>query len=72
MKSKYKDIEKQLRQAIIDSEMSRYRICKEARISESQLSYFVNGQRTLTLKAAAKVAKVLGMELKPARKKKAR
>ena len=68
MKGKTDDIEKQLRQAIIDSGMSRYRICKEAGISESMLSYFMNDnkkkQRTLTLTAAAKVAEVLKLELK--------
>ena len=63
------DIEEQLRQAILDSELSRYRICKEAGLSESQLSYFVNKQRSLTLPAAAKVAEVLKLELKSKKKK---
>ena len=65
MKRKSDDIEKQLRQAIIDSDLSRYRICKKAGLSESQLSYYVNNQRSLTLPAAAKIAKVLNLELKP-------
>ena len=65
-----KDIEKQLKQALKESKMSRYRIAKESGLTESQLSYFIHGQRTLTLPAAAKLAKVLGLELKP--KKKAR
>jgi len=69
MKAKTKGIEKQLRQAILDSEMSRYRICKESGLSESQLSYFVNNKRSLTLTAAAKVAKILELELKPKKKK---
>jgi len=59
------DIEKQLKRALIESKISRYRIAKEAGLSESQLSYFVNGKRSLTLPAAAKLAKVLGLELKP-------
>lgn len=63
MKRKTDDIEKQLRQAILDSKLTRYRICKEAGLSESQLSYFVHQQRSLTLPAAAKVAKVLGLRL---------
>lgn len=58
-----KDIEKQLKQAIKRSKMSRYRIAEKSGLSESQLSYFVNGHRTLTLTAAAKLAKVLGLEL---------
>jgi plasmid maintenance system antidote protein VapI len=58
-----KDIEKQLKQAIGKSKMSRYKIAKEAELTESQLSYFVNGKRSLTLPAAAKLAKALGLEL---------
>jgi plasmid maintenance system antidote protein VapI len=58
-----KDIEKQLKQAIMKSKMSRYRIAKKAGLTESQLSYFVRGKRSLTLPAAAKLAKVLGLEL---------
>lgn len=58
-----KDMEKQLKQAIKKSKISRYRIAKESGLTESQLSYFVNGHRTLTLPAAAKLAKVLGLEL---------
>ena len=59
-----KDIEKQLKQAVIQSKMSRYRIAKESGLTESQLSYFVNNKRSLTLPAAAKLAKVLELELK--------
>jgi len=64
-----KDIEKQLKQAIKESKMSRYRIAKESRLTESQLSYFVNDKRSLTLPAAAQLAKILGLELKPKKKK---
>jgi transcriptional regulator with XRE-family HTH domain len=64
-----KDIERQLKQAIRDSGMSRYRIAKKSGLTESQLSYFVNGKRSLTLPAAAKLAKALGLELGPALKK---
>jgi len=63
-----KDLEKQLKDAILKSKMSCYRIAKESGLTESQLSYFVNGKRTLTLPAAAKLAKVLGLELKPKKK----
>jgi len=64
-----KDIEKQLKQAIEKSKMSRYKIAKVSGLTESQLSYFVNGHRTLTLPAAAKLAKALGLELRPIDKK---
>ena len=58
-----KDIEQKLREAIINSKMSRYRISQLSGVSEAQLSLFVNNKRTLTLPAAAEVAKVLGLDL---------
>ncbi|MGA2093101.1 MAG: helix-turn-helix domain-containing protein [Sedimentisphaerales bacterium] len=66
------NIEAQLRKAIIESSVSRYRIARECKISEAALSLFVNRKRTLTLTSAAKVASFLGLELGPrARKRKA-
>ncbi len=64
-----KDIEKKLREAIIKSKISRYKISQLSGIGEAQLSLFVNSKRTLTLTSAAKVAKVLGLDLKPIKKK---
>ena len=64
-----KDIERKIREAIIKSKMSRYKISRLSGIGEAQLSLFVNGKRTLTLTSAAKVAKVFGLELKPKKKK---
>lgn len=64
MRRRKKDIEQQLRQAIEDSEMSCYRISKLANVTESQLSLFLSGKRTLTLASAAKIAEVLGLKLK--------
>jgi plasmid maintenance system antidote protein VapI len=58
-----KDIEQKLRDAIVKSEMSRYRISQLSGVGEAQLSLFVNGKRTLTLSVAAKIAKTLGLEL---------
>jgi plasmid maintenance system antidote protein VapI len=69
MVNQYNDIEKQLKKAIEESRMSRYRISKESGLAESQLSYFVNGKRSLTLPAAAKLARVLGLELRYIKKK---
>ncbi len=63
-----KDIEMQLRDAILGSDMSRYEIAKRAEVAHSQMSLFVNGQRSLTLTSAAKIARVLGLELRPVRK----
>jgi len=63
------DIEAQLRKAIKESPMSRYKIAQEGGIGEAPLSLFVNRKRTLTLASAAKVAKVLGLVLMPSRSK---
>jgi len=65
MDSTGKDIEVQLREAIVGSEMSCYKIAKQTGIANSQLSLFINGHRSLTLTSAAKVARVLGLELRP-------
>ena len=73
MNSKARDIETQLRDAILGSGMSRYQIAKQAGVTDSQLSLFLSGQRSLTLTSAAKIAHVLDLELvKKNRKRKAR
>ena len=68
MDSTFKDIETQLREAIQGSGMSCYEIAKRAGVTNSQLSLFINGRRSLTLTSAAKIARVLGLELRPVRK----
>ena len=68
MDSTFKDIEMQLREAIQGSGMSCYEIAKRAGVTNSQLSLFINGRRSLTLTSAAKIARVLGLELRPVRK----
>ena len=62
------DIEQQLRQAIMDSDMSCYEIAKRSKVTKAQLSLFVNGKRSMTLTSAKKIAAVLGLELRPARR----
>lgn len=56
-----------LRAAIESSELSRYAIAKQAEVPESALSYFMSGQRSLTLDTASKIASVLGLGLGPVR-----
>ena len=60
-----RNIEEQLRQAILKGPMSRYRLSQLTGVSEGSLSMFVNRQRGLTLSTAAKLAKALGLELRP-------
>jgi transcriptional regulator with XRE-family HTH domain len=69
MRWKKNNVEEQLRQGIIDSEMSCYKISKLAGVTESQLSLFLSGKRSLTLASAAKIAEVLGLELRQVKKK---
>jgi transcriptional regulator with XRE-family HTH domain len=66
---KREDIEQRLKRAVLESGLSRYRIAEISGISEAQLSYFVNGKRSLTLPTAAKLAEVLGLELRPKKHK---
>ena len=68
MVKKQTNIEERLRQAMITSDMSRYRISKLSGVSEIVLSRFVREQRTLTLTTAAKVAAALGLDLRPKKK----
>jgi plasmid maintenance system antidote protein VapI len=58
-------MEQQLKRAVLESGLSRYRIAKMSGIAEAQLSYFVNDKRSLTLPVAAKLAEALGLELRP-------
>lgn len=66
------DIERQLKQALIDSDMTRAEIARQSKLSEAQLSYFVNGKRSLTLPAAAELARVFGLELRPIKRSRKR
>ena len=65
MKRRFKnpDIEEQLRQAILNCGMSRYKLSQLCGVAASQLCFFVNKERSLTMTSAAKVAKVLGLGL---------
>ena len=60
-----KDIEEQLRQAILQSDFSRYRLSKLTKVDNAVLSNFVNRKRSLVMTTAAKLAKALNLELRP-------
>ena len=61
--AKRTNIEDQLRRAIVQGLMTRYALSKQTGVAQSILSDFVNGNRSLTLTTAAKLADVLGLEL---------
>ena len=62
----------QIRRAIDDSGLTRYRIAKETGIDESTLAKFYNGHRGLSLDNMDQLCEYLGlrivMDRKPARK----
>ena len=59
----------QLRQAILDSGMTRYRISQEAGIAESVLSRFVHQKQGLTSDSIDRLMDFLGLEIRPRRRK---
>ena len=65
--SKAADIQAQLRQALLDPPVSRRQIALAAGVSEGVVSNFVNGHRSITMDTAARLARVLGLELRPVR-----
>ncbi len=69
MAKKKQDIESLLKRAIETSDMTRYEISRKSGVSQTVLSFFVRGERSMTLTSAAKVAKALGLTLKPEKKK---
>ena len=60
------DIEQQLKQALMDSGMSRAEIARKSKgqLSEAQLSYFFKDKRSLSVPSLAALARVLGLELR--------
>jgi plasmid maintenance system antidote protein VapI len=62
-------IDQQLRESIAKSGLTAYRIANEAGIAIPVVARFISGERDLRLATAAKVAYVLGLELRPIRRK---
>jgi plasmid maintenance system antidote protein VapI len=53
----------ELRRAVNDCGLSRYRICKELGIAESTLSRFISGERGLTTKCLDRLAALLDLHV---------
>jgi len=60
----------QLRQAIDDSGLTRYRIAQETGIDESALAKFYNGHRGLSMDALDRLSEYLGLRIVMDRKPK--
>jgi hypothetical protein len=53
----------QTRQAVLDSDDTRYRICQQTGIDQSALSRFVHGERGLSEDAMNRLAEYLHLEI---------
>jgi len=67
-KKRTKLLTDQLRKAIDDSGLTRYRISKETGISETALALFYNGQRGLSMHAMNSLGQFLELEIISRRK----
>lgn len=63
MKKRSSLLTDQLRQAIDDSGLTRYRIAKETGISESGLAQFYNGHRGLSMEALNALGEFLQLKI---------
>ena len=61
----------QIRQAVVDSGVTRYRIAKDCKLDEGSLSRFVHGHCGLSLESLDRLGEYLGLTIK-ARKRKGR
>jgi transcriptional regulator with XRE-family HTH domain len=68
MPDKRTSLTDQLRQAINDSGLTRYRIAKETGIRESALAQFYNGHRGLSMKSLNALGEFLQLKITLGRK----
>jgi transcriptional regulator with XRE-family HTH domain len=64
-----KSISDTLRQAVKDSGLTVYRICKDTGLIQDSLRRFMRGETSLRLDLADKLAEYFGIECRPARRK---
>ena len=63
MTAKRKPISEQLRAAILNADVSRYRIAQETGLTEAALSRFVNKVSGLSLDSIDKIGEYLGLDI---------
>ena len=66
------DMEYQLRKAVKASGVEQNKVADMAGLAPSQMSFFMNGHRSLSLASASKLATALGYELRKKRPRKVR
>ena len=69
-----KKLSDQLREAIVNADVSRYEISKATGVTQAALSHFVNGRRGVSVEAMDAVGLYLGLSItsrpkKPTKKK---
>lgn len=62
-KAKQLKLSDQIRQAIAESEHTRYRICQATGLNEAALSKFFHGERGMSLESIDKLAEFLELEI---------
>ena len=67
-----RSVSQTLKDAIRDAGVSRYQISRGSGLSQSALSRFMSGERTLDLTSVDKLADYLGLELRSSRPSSAR
>ncbi len=65
---KRKPLSEQLREAVRDADVTRYRIAQDTGVTEGQLCRFVHGQSRLSLDTIDVLAKYLELEVVQRRK----
>ena len=62
----------QVRRAVDDSEMSRYRICKELDLAEATMSRFMSGEGGLSMNTLDALAELLNLNITTGKPRKGR
>ena len=58
----------ELREAILNSGQTEYRVAKESGVTQPIVNRFLRGERGISLETAAKLCKYLGLHLAPVRR----
>ena len=69
MSTKQKKLSQQLREAILNAEISRYELSKRSGVGQGSLSRFVHEQQALTLASIDKIGDVLKLHIESKREK---
>lgn len=66
------DLAADIRRAIKERGLSAYRVAKDSGIDRAVAVRFINGERGLTLDTASRICGMLGLELRPVQRRRAK